>query len=62
MTPSTRTALVPTVEITCGSNGRATGWGWTCSCGDGEAPRIRKKSAVLEEAREHFDTKHGGIH
>jgi hypothetical protein len=55
-------AITPTVEIICGSNGRATGWGWGCSCGDGQAPRIRKKQAVLGEARHHFDTKHGGMH
>lgn len=55
-------ALTPTLEITLGTNGRATGWGWTCSCGDHELPRVRKKQIVLDEAREHFDTKHGGQH
>lgn len=55
-------ALTPTVEITLGTNGRATGWGWACTCGDERKPRVVKKSIVLAEAREHFDTKHGGLH
>lgn len=55
-------ALKPTMEITLGSNSRATGWGWQCSCGDEVLPRPRKRNAVLAEAREHFDTKHNGLH
>jgi hypothetical protein len=54
--------LRPTVEITKGITKRTTRWGWTCSCGDAEKPRLRKRDVVLAEARHHFDTKHGGRH
>jgi hypothetical protein len=54
--------LRPTVEITKGSFDRVTHWGWECTCGDGTLPSARKKDHVLQEAREHFDTKHGGNH
>lgn len=54
-------ALRPTVEITKGTFGRVTLWGWECSCEDGKVPWTRKDVA-LAEAREHFDTKHGGSH
>lgn len=55
-------ALRPTVEITKGISKRTTKWGWSCSCGDGKEPKLRKRDVVLEEARQHFDTKHGGQH
>jgi hypothetical protein len=55
--------LRPTVEVTTRMpNRRTTCWGWSCSCGDNAPPRLRQRSIVLEEAREHFDTKHGGEH
>lgn len=56
------TSLRPTVEITTATAGRVTGWGWQCSCGDGDRPQMVKKDVVLERARTHFDTKHGGQH
>lgn len=55
-------ALRPTVEITKGISKRTTKWGWTCSCGDSVVPKTRKRDVVLNEARHHFDTKHGGQH
>lgn len=55
-------SLRPTVELTTGTHKRITGWGWQCTCGDGEAPKVRKKDSVLREAQLHFDTKHGGQH
>jgi len=55
-------SLLPTVELVMGRGKRVTGWGWQCSCGDGEPPKIRKRQRVLEEAQHHFNTKHGGLH
>lgn len=57
-----KASLRPTVEITTATARRVTGWGWRCSCGDDAPPMVRSKSSVLEEARTHFDTKHGGDH
>lgn len=54
-------ALRPTIELTKGTFGRITQWGWECSCGDGRVPDA-KKDVALEDARDHFDTKHGSNH